>query len=217
MKPIITFTTTRRDGNARDPARLARILRFRGLPRTIATGEQVHGHHLAVVPKLRQTRRIRGVDGLLTAAADQPLGIYTADCAAIFLSAPSYGVVGLLHAGWRGVQGGILKKALAVLRRRWNCPARQVQIEVGPCIGPCCFEVRWDVARYFPATRRRKETRWVVDLQGELKRQARRFGIRVLRTAAPCTRHHSTFFSYRRDKTDKRQISVIMRASASRD
>jgi hypothetical protein len=208
---VISFTTTRRDGNVRPPARLRKLLAAKRLPLAIATGEQVHGARIAVVPKLGKPRKYPGVDGLLTAKAGQPLGIFTADCAAIFLSVPSRGVVGLLHAGWRGVRAGLLLKALRRMRRRWACSSRDVRLWLGPCIGPCCFEVQWDVARYFPATRRRKKDRWTVDLRGEIRRQARRLGLKAVSAAPGCTRHTSRYFSFRRDPTQDRQISVIMR------
>jgi polyphenol oxidase len=211
LKSIIAFTTTRRDGNARRPLNLRRILASKGLPRSIAAGEQVHGTRLAVVPKLARARIWAGVDGLLTAVPGQPLGIFTADCVAIFLSFPSQGVIGLLHAGWRGARGNILRKAMGLARRRWGCRPRDARFWLGPCIGPCCFEVKWDVARFFPAERRRRGSRWTVDLAGEIRRQARGLGIKGIRKQnLGCTRHGSTYFSFRRDQTDHRQISVIM-------
>ena len=141
----------------------------------------------------------------------QPLGIFTADCVAIFLAAPSQGVIGLLHAGWRGVRGGILIKALRQLQRRWGCSPRQVRVWMGPSIGPCCFDVRWDVARHFPATRRRHGDRWTVDLGKEIARQARQAGAQVLKGTPACTTHQPLYHSFRRNHTDDRQISVILR------
>jgi YfiH family protein len=208
---VIAFTTTRRQGNARHPSTLGTLLAARRVPGRIATAKQVHGSRIVVVPRLRKSRHYPGVDGFLTAAPNQPLGIFTADCASIFLSAPSQGLVGLLHAGWRGVRGGILPKALRLMRKRWHCPSRAVHVWLGPTIGPCCFEVRWDTARHFPATRRKQGDRWRVDLAEEIRRQARRLGARVVPAPASCTRHTVQYHSFRRDQTDERQISVIMR------
>jgi YfiH family protein len=213
LKSVLAFTTTRRDGNARHPPRLNRILVSKGLPRSIATGEQVHGVRLAVVPKQQRARKWAGVDGLLTAAPGQPLGIFTADCAAVFLYFPSQGVIGLLHAGWRGVRGNIPRKALVLARRRWGCRPGDAQLWLGPCIGPCCFEARWDVARFFPATRRRRGSSWTVNLAEEIRRQARRSGVKGIRKQhLLCTRHGSAYFSFRRDQTDHRQISVLTKS-----
>lgn len=211
MNSLIAFTTTRRDGNARHPATLHKLLASKRVPATLATAKQVHGTRVIIVPKLKQARRYPAADGFLTAEPGQPLGIFTADCASIFLSAPSQGVVGLLHAGWRGVRLGILKTALRELKRRWGCKPKEIRVWMGPSIGPCCFEVRWDVARHFPATRRLRGDRWVVDLQSELERQVRHLGMKLDRTPQACTYHPRRYHSFRRDQTDERQISVIMR------
>src|ERR1043165_6569798 len=91
LNPIIAFTSTRRDGDAKRPAVLNQLLKRKKLPVSLATGQQVHGTHIEIVPKLKKTRKYPNTDGLLTAEVCQPLGIYTPDCASIFLSAPSQG------------------------------------------------------------------------------------------------------------------------------
>jgi len=211
LKSPIAFTSTRRDGNARSAAALRRILKGAKTPHSIATARQVHGTRIEIVPKLRGGRRYPDTDGLITDEKDQPLGIFTADCVPIFLSAPSQGVVGLLHAGWRGVRGGILPKALRLMRRRWQCLPHEVSVWVGPCIDRCCFEVQWDVAKHFPTTRQRRQSRWVVNLKKEIEHQVKRAGGKMRPGSPACTRHHSRYYSFRRDQTDHRQISVIMK------
>jgi YfiH family protein len=209
---IFSFTSTRQHGDAKKSSDLRRLLRVRKVSSNLATGQQVHGTRIQVVSKLKKPRTFLKTDGLLTAEAGQPLGIYTADCASIFLSAPTYGLVGCLHAGWRGVAGGILPKALRLMVRRWRCRPQAVRVSIGPSIRSCCFEVQWDVARHFPATRRRRQDRWTVDLQREVERQARQAGARVVRVGRlACTRHQPVYHSYRRDQTKARQISVITR------
>lgn len=209
---IISFTTNRRHGHARAPGALIRHLRSRGLPHAPALAEQVHGSRVIWVPALRSETKYPGADGLLTNAFNQPLGIFTADCVPIFLSVPSRHVVGLLHAGWRGVKGGILKNAVRSIHQRLGCSARSVFIWTGPAIGRCCFEVKWDVARHFPGSRRRRKDRWSIDLVSEIKRQARRLGVRFLSKPGgrTCTMHHQRFYSFRREATMNRQVSVIL-------
>src|SRR5262249_36754063 len=149
---------------------LERLLRRRGLPRAVATVEQVHGSKIVIVPRLKRSRKYSRADGLLTEQTDQPLAIFTADCVPVFLQAGDK-VVGLLHAGWRGVRRSILEKAVRKIRRRWGLAPRQITCWVGSSIGPCCFEVRWDVARSFPFSRRRHQRRWRVDLPAEVEAQ----------------------------------------------
>lgn len=209
---VLSFTTGVREGNARAPRALSRLLKIRPYKAPAARAEQIHGSHLVIVPKLSKEKVYPGADGLLTATPDQPLAIFTADCVPVFLSADRAGVVGLLHAGWRGVHGHILARAVRLMRRRWHVAPSSIRAWAGPSIGPCCFQVRWDTARYFPSTRRRSEGTWRVDLEGELRRQAKRLGIYwTSKTPSQgCTMHGSRYYSYRRDRTDKRQVSIIM-------
>ncbi len=208
-----TSISTRYDGDLRRPGATERFLRKQRQPSFIATAEQVHGNRVALVPKLPKSKKYAGVDGLLTEAALQPLVIYTADCASIFLEDRQNRVVGVLHAGWRGVHSEILKKAIQLARTKWGVLAQDVRVWLGPSIGPCCFEVKWDVARHFPLTRKRKKDRWTVDLARELRAQAKRLGLAWMgkKSLEGCTMHGSRYFSYRRDGTSKRQASIIIK------
>jgi YfiH family protein len=210
---LIAFATQARHGDARAPGALARILKTHHLPTTFACAEQIHGSGIRIVRKLSEFHRFLAADGFLTEAEAQPLAIFTADCVPIFLSANGARVVGLLHAGWRGVQKRILPRAIRMIRQKWGIRPSEVQAWSGPHIGPCCFEVQWDVARFFPATRLRAKNRWRIDLSSELRRQAVNLGVRWVSKKGfeGCTMHQSRFFSYRRDKTPKRQVSVIMK------
>jgi YfiH family protein len=173
----------------------------------------VHGNRIAVATRLNKSKKFPGVDGLLTDQANLPLAIFTADCASIFIADKKQKVVGVLHAGWRGVQTQILAKAVRLIWRKWRISSRALSVWLGPCIGPCCFEVQWDVARHFPKTRRRSGDRWTVHLARELRLQAKALGVGWLlkNTLEECTMHGSRHFSYRRDKTSKRQASIIMK------
>jgi len=208
-----SFTTDSRDGDARAPGALTRLLRFRGLPSHAARAEQIHDRRVVIVPKLRKSVTVAQADGLLTDASGQPLAIFTADCVPIFLTAGQERVVGLLHAGWRGVQRNILQAAIRRIRKTWGIRASEVEIWAGPSIGPCCFKVRWDVARFFPQARRRAGGQWTVDLVAAIKAQAGRLGAHwgSQKPANGCTMHNKRYFSYRRDQTTKRQVSIIMK------
>jgi len=211
----LSFTTEARQGDARAPGSLARILRSKKLSETFACAEQIHGSGVRVVPKLTASKKYLRADGLLTAEANQPLAIYTADCVPIFMSADQDRVVGILHAGWRGTRSGILKNAVRILRRKWGIAAKAVRIWLGPSIGPCCFEVKWDVASHFPVSRRRIKDRWNIDLIKELRAQAQQLGVKMVRSKSDprCTMHNEQFHSYRRNQTAHRLASVIMKNS----
>ena len=68
--------------------------------------EQVHGSRVAIVDALT-SGPVPGMDGLITADAAVCLGVYTADCGAVFLVDPRRRVIGLLHSGRKGTELGI--------------------------------------------------------------------------------------------------------------
>jgi hypothetical protein len=74
-------------------------------------------------------------DAAVSAESDAVLSVLTADCAPVALVAP--GVVGAVHAGWRGVLAGVLEAAVAEVRRRSDGPITAI---IGPCIHPECYE-----------------------------------------------------------------------------
>jgi copper oxidase (laccase) domain-containing protein len=74
-------------------------------------------------------------DAAVSTDPDAVLAILTADCAPVALVAP--GVVGAVHAGWRGILAGVLEAAVAEIRRRTDGP---IQAVLGPCIHPECYE-----------------------------------------------------------------------------
>jgi YfiH family protein len=211
---VFSLTTTRRGGHMRNPKTLALFLKTNHWPLSIATAEQVHRARIAVVPALSKGRTYAGVDGLITDVPLQPLGIFTADCVPVFLSARNGMVVGVLHAGWRGVQAAFISKAIQCVSAKWHVAPKDIKLWAGPSIGACCFAVQWDVARYFPKARRRWKDRWRVDLYAALKRQARAAQARWTGPRPPCTMHTGRYFSFRKNQTEKRQISLIMKKEA---
>ena len=74
-------------------------------------------------------------DAAVSAEADAVLSVLTADCAPVALVAP--GVVGAVHAGWRGILAGVLEAAVAEIRVRTDGPIAAL---LGPCIHPECYE-----------------------------------------------------------------------------
>ena len=93
---------------------------------------------------------VDGVDGHVTDRTDLALGVLTADCVPVLLLAP-WGV-GAVHAGWRGLAGGVVAAAADDLldcsqTPPTTCPS--VVALVGPCAGPCCYEVGDEVHAAF--------------------------------------------------------------------
>ena len=87
-------------------------------------------------------------DALVTNRRGMALGVLTADCAPILLADINAGVIGAIHAGWRGALAGVLEagtKAMVGL----GAHTEFIHASIGPCIGANSYEVGSEFARRF--------------------------------------------------------------------
>jgi hypothetical protein len=77
------------------------------------------------------------------------LRILTADCVPVFLIDPVRRAMGLVHAGWRGVHKGIVKKAVRRFSMDFQCRTENICVAFGPHIQNCCYDVGPDLAGFF--------------------------------------------------------------------
>ncbi|MDR3403143.1 MAG: polyphenol oxidase family protein [Chthoniobacter sp.] len=103
-------------------------------------GEQVHGREVAVVDE-RTPAPVPGVDGLITASPEVCLGVYVADCCAVYLVEPEKRVIGLLHSGRKGSEQGITTAAIERMRSQFGCDPAKIVVQLSPCIRPPLFEI----------------------------------------------------------------------------
>lgn len=104
------------------------------------TAEQVHGSHCAVVTA-DSPAVIAAADGLLTSDPRVCLGIYVADCCAIFLVDTVRQAIGLLHSGRKGTDLRILETAVHEMERVFGSRPTDLTIQLSPCIRPPDYEV----------------------------------------------------------------------------
>ena len=183
-----------------------------------AAGEQVHGAKVVRVGKQHSgagfeepRSAIGGADALSVSQQDLPVAVLTADCLPIALATPEEQLV-VVHAGWRGLAGGILARAIAAFER-----PSLVCAAIGPAIGPCHYEVGEDVAEAVaagagtePVTERKKGGLYL-DLRRTAVRTFRAAGIHQIEITDLCTAClPDRFFSYRRDGVTGRQALVAM-------
>jgi len=112
----------------------------------LATAEQVHGSEVAIAdPDVTAT----GTDALITDSPGVCLGIYVADCAAIYLVDRRGRAIGLAHSGKKGTALEIVKRTAEALERHYQVPASDLVVAVGPCIRPPDYEIDFaaDIAR----------------------------------------------------------------------
>ncbi len=118
-----------------------------------------HGGAPETLPDaLREQLRFVAADAMITNLPGFALCGAYGDCAPILLTDPSRTVVALVHAGWRGAAGGVVLRAVEVMRERFGCRPEELLAGVGPSIGACCYEVGPEVRDAFAADPRIFET-----------------------------------------------------------
>ncbi|MRS12500.1 MAG: laccase domain-containing protein [Actinobacteria bacterium] len=122
----------------------------------LTTAEQVHGTQVAEVTRdvagcgaLVEGGRspLKGVDTLWTRERGIPLMLMYADCVPVVLVRPSVPAAAVVHAGWRGLAGGVVRAAADAMGGLGG--EDDLIAFVGPHIGACCYEVGRDVVSHF--------------------------------------------------------------------
>jgi YfiH family protein len=146
---------------------------------------------------------VEDADGQVSTRADAAPIVLVADCLPVALVAPE--AVAMLHAGWRGLAGGVVAEGVGALRR---AGASRVAAAVGPGAGPCCYEVGDEVRAVF-GTRAR-----TVDLGAIARGQLAAAGVEEVHDVGLCTMcDPERFFSHRRDGgVTGRQAGVVWRS-----
>ena len=112
--------------------------------RPFVTAGQIHGRAVAVLAsgdaEKVPTAPLPGADGIVTDRTDVCLGIYVADCCAVFLVDTRTPAIGLVHAGKKGAALGIVPAAISALRARFGTEPGALQIQLSPCIRPPFYE-----------------------------------------------------------------------------
>ncbi len=177
---------------------------------------QVHGR--AVVDADAPTPRAGGggppeADAAVTAQAGLPLVVLTADCAPIALIAPD--AIGVVHAGWPGLEHGVIGAAVDALRARSTGSIRAV---LGPCVHPAHYEFGSDlldrlVARLGPTVATSTESGApALDIPAGVRIELGRAGVDEIDDVDVCTFASPDHFSHRRDGVTGRQAVVVVRA-----
>ena len=171
------------------------------------TAQQVHGSHVTLVqaPYLEQYHE---TDGLLTSEHGVVLATFYADCVPLLFADPVKKVVGTAHAGWRGTQKQIGVNMVRALVETFHCNPHQIEVGIGPSIGPCCYTVSQNVAEFFPnsVTPALETSKYQLNLWHENFMQLVSVGILPsnIHSARVCTHCSQEFFSFRREKTPSR-------------
>lgn len=167
------------------------LRRATGMPVAVHA-RQVHGaelwvHRSAPAPGLLV---MEGVDGHLTDVPGVLLTVSVADCVPVSLVDAQRRAVALLHAGWRGVAGGILERAVEAMAREYGSEPAALWAHCGPAICGDCYEVGPEVHRAVHPRRDAPPAPQPIDLAAALAARAAALGVPAanISRSAHCTR-----------------------------
>ncbi len=209
--PYAEFNLGYHVGDVGERVRQNRELLRRRLPPELldpVVADQVHGVRCARVGPLhagvrwlQRDEQLQETDALVTADAQLPMMILTADCLPIVVFDPVNRVLAAIHAGWRGLAAGVIQAAAETIRSYGQADTTTWEAWIGPGIGACCYEVGEEMAEFFPQALHRADGSVRLDLCRQAKLVLGSLGIpgAQIRTEPGCTAcAEDRFFSHRR-------------------
>jgi purine-nucleoside/S-methyl-5'-thioadenosine phosphorylase / adenosine deaminase len=150
-----------------------------GMP--FITAQQVHGKEIGVVDSsVSEDKCFENCDGLITDQRGVCLGIYVADCCAVFLVDPVQRAIGLMHSGKKGTELGVVASGIETMTARFGSHPSDLVVQLSPCIRPPHYEI---------------------DFAAEIVRQCRDPGVTSVHDCGMCTACDLTrYYSYRAEK-----------------
>lgn len=182
----------------------------------IAHMRQTHGPRIAYA---ETSGVLEDCDALFTDHSELWLAVKTADCAPVLISSPN--AVAAVHAGWRGLENGILPATIDTLCTAFDLLPEDLHVALGPCVHAANYEVDGTfVARFGERFVRPAGTgSCTLDIPALVRHQAISSGVLDIHfhDIGRCTyASPETFHSHRRNThqgvpTAGRQLSFIRR------
>lgn len=201
------------DEPARVEANRTLLQQAAGIPGPLNWLNQVHG--TAVHPVSREYGGAPEADAACAREAGLGCIVMTADCLPVLFCDRAGTVVAAAHAGWRGLQGGVLEESIAAM----GCEPGVILAWLGPAIGPTAFEVGGEVRDAFMAEQAEaaaafvpssSEGKWLADIYQLARLRLARAGVTAVYGGEHCTFSDSErFYSYRRDGQTGRMASIV--------
>lgn len=190
--------------------------------------QQVHGNVVTRVDRNDLGRGARQLsaaipnsDAMITNERGLYLLSFYADCVPVYLYDPVNRAIGIAHCGWKGTMGRIALHTLAALQKEYGTSAPEVQVFIGPGIGPCCFQIQPDLAEKvnaeFPSLHDiityndNESCNW--DLQATNRKLLMEIGVQAshISTCEICTACHTDiFYSHRREKGKTGRLGALI-------
>lgn len=199
-------------------ANRAELQQALGLARQPAWLEQVHGTDVVDAATVDTSAIAPRADAAFTRAPGVACVVMTADCLPVVLAAADGSVVGVAHAGWRGLCNGVVEALAAGMQ------AGELVAWLGPCIGPDAYETGPEVreaflardpgagAAFVPVVRADGTPGFRCDLYALARRRLAALGVTRIAGGDRCTfSEPATFYSFRRQPVTGRFATLVWR------
>lgn len=232
---VYAFTTTRSGGVSQTPFDRLNLGDHVGdCPIDVAQNRKILAQTYRLPPPIyltqtHSTRVLRlpleegadlNADAVYTNQPNQTCLVMTADCLPVLFCSRDGTEIAAAHAGWRGLCDGVLEATVAEFR----CSADDINVWLGPAIGPTAFQVGGEVVEQFVAVDPQAQSAFTPDPSssgkffGDLyqiaRQRLRKLGISHIAGGDYCTYlDQQRFFSYRRDGRTGRMATLIWRRS----
>ncbi|MFZ5722046.1 MAG: peptidoglycan editing factor PgeF [Pseudomonadota bacterium] len=212
-----------------DPVRVlanrTRLQHELGLRRQPAWLEQVHGTGVVDAARLDPAAPPARADAAFTRERNVACVVMTADCLPVVLAAHDGSVVGVAHAGWKGLCGGVIE----ALAQAMAVPGRGLHAWLGPCIGPEHYETGPEIraaflaqagrlqldtatteAAFRPVVRHDGTPGYLCDLYALARQRLAALGVRTVTGGEYCTvRDNARFYSFRKAPVTGRFATLV--------
>jgi YfiH family protein len=173
---------------------------------------QVHGAGVVVVDRPGGSAGC-SADAAVSAVPGVALAVLTADCAPVAFASPE-GVIGVAHAGWRGLIAGVIEATVSAMG---GLGATSIVASVGPCIHAGCYafgaaDLDAMASAFGPAVRSvTSDGRAALDVPTAVRVAVERAGASLVSDAGVCTACSTQHWSWRARQDRDRQATVAWR------
>jgi len=145
------------------------------------TAQQIHGNKIAIVDApMTSGKEFAACDGIITNQRGIVLGVYVADCCAVYIVDSKTPAIGLVHSGRKGTDLGVVPNAITQMSDRFGSDPANIIVQLSPGIRPPHYEV---------------------DFAAEIVSQCRALGVQEIHDSGVCTACDlKRYYSYRAEK-----------------
>ncbi|WP_139452954.1 peptidoglycan editing factor PgeF [Campylobacter armoricus] len=148
-------------------------------------------------------------DGIISDEKNVALCILSADCLPLLLYDDKKKTIAALHSGRKGCFENILKEAVLKMQESFNTQTKNLKLIISAGICSKNYEINGEILDYSKENFASFLHENKLDLKALVKFQANNLGIKDIFDINLCTFDDKRFFSYRKDQSQKRIVSVI--------